>query len=209
MKLMKTKITVFVPVICVFMSTFSMAQNQDPRRSSRTAAQYDAACVDTNMADTHDMIYFSQIGAERGSTSETIELAQDLVTNLSEIYYSMEQLAVAGAGSTSGGRSAGGGSGSLREANDFNDKLSSTHGFSFDTLWLGGLLRMHQEKLAAFAVQNENATNERLKAALKEAMSVLRKQIPRINSLQKQLIRKDMLEKKEAAREEAAKKKKR
>lgn len=206
---MKTIIKIFIPLFCLLSTINATAQNTDPRRSSRTAAQYDAACVDTNMADMHDMIYFSQIAADRGSTSETIEIAQDLVTNLSEIYYSMEQLAVAGAGSASGGKRSDGMIGSLKEAADFNDKLSSTHGFSFDTLWLGGLLRMHQEKLASFAVQNENATNERFKAALKDAMSVLRKQIPRINSLQKRLIKNDELEKKQAAREEANKKKKR
>ena len=57
--------------------------------------------------------------------------------------------------------------------------------------------------------QKTNATNERLKAAVTEAIPVIKRYITRLNTLQKQLIKRDLQEKKEAARQEAAKKQKR
>jgi len=178
-----------------------MAQNTDPQRSSKSAAQYDAACINENIADTRDLMYLARMGTERGSTSETIELANDLVTDLSELLYSMEQLAVAGAGSNT---KPGDGNGTLKDGEDLDKKLSVAHGFTFDTTWLGGIMRLQQTKLIALTGQKENATNTRLKAAITDAIPVYKRYITRMNTLQKQIVRIDTQEKKERAREQAA-----
>jgi hypothetical protein len=68
------------------------------------------------------------------------------------------------------------------------------------------MLRLHQVNLAALTEQKANATNERLKAAVTEAMPVLKRYITRLNSLQKQLIKRDLQEKKEAAKQQKMKK---
>ena len=199
--LMKTFGYFFMMNALALLSTSVMAQNNDPQRSSRSAAQYDAACIDENIADTRDLMYFARMATERGSTSETIEVANDLVTDLSELLYSMEQLAVAGAGANT---KPGTGNGSLKEGEDLDKKIAVAHGFTFDTTWLGGMMRLQQTKLNALAEQKEKATNTRLKAAVTDAIPVLKRYITRLNTLQKQIVRKDIQEKKEKAREDAA-----
>lgn len=191
----------FVSVLLVS-SNFLHSQSADPRRSSKTAAQYDAASIEVNIADSRDFMFFAKMGSDRGSTSETIELAQDVLADFTEILYSMEQLAAAG--SHSSDRTPGDSNGSLMEAGALNEKLTSSHGFTFDTAWAGGMLRLHQAKFNDLADQKEKATNERLKAAITQAMPMIKRHMTKLNTYQKQLIRQDMMEKKEAAREEAA-----
>ena len=194
----------FVALLFLF-STSSNAQSADPRRSSKTAAQYDAASINMNIADCGDFMFFAKMGADRGNTSETIELAQDVLADFTEILYSMEQLAAAG--SHSSDRPPAEAKGSLPEAVALNDLLSSSHGFSFDTAWAGGMLRLHQTKYMDFADQKVKATNERLRTAVTEAMPILKRHMTKLNTYQKQLIKQDLMEKKEAAREAAAKQK--
>jgi hypothetical protein len=68
------------------------------------------------------------------------------------------------------------------------------------------MLRLHQINLAALTEQKTNATNERLKSAVTEAIPVLKRYVTRLNTLQKQLIRRDLQEKKEAAKQQKMKK---
>lgn len=184
--------------IFLISSLISNAQSNDPRRSSKTAAQYDAASIEINIADCRDFMYFAKMGSDRGSTSETIELAQNILEDVTEILYSMEQLAAAG--SHASDHQPGDGRGSLQEAGSLNDVLAAAHGFSFDTAWAGGMLRLHQSKYADFADQKEKATNERLRAAVTEAMPILKRHITKLNTYQKKLIKQDLMEKKEAAK---------
>ena len=65
-------------------------------------------------------------------------------------------------------------------------------------------MRLQQTKLASLADQKQNATNGRLVSAITDAMPLLKKYIARVNTLQKQIVRKDIQEKKEAAQEQAA-----
>jgi len=177
-----------------FFTNISFAQT-NPRTSSRSAAQYDAASVDENIADDRDAIYFSQLAIGRSTIADTRDVATEMLTDFTGLLYSMEQLAAAG------GKSVRESSATL-EAKNLNEMLTGSRGFSFDTAWIGGMLRMHQTNLNGLTEQKTNATNERLKAAVAEAIPVLKKYITRLNSLQKQLIRKDLQEKKEAAKQQ-------
>jgi predicted outer membrane protein len=171
----------------------------NPRTSSRSAAQYDAASIDENIGDNRDVIYFSQMAMERSSKPQTIEVARDMLADFTGLLYSMEQLATAGGGSDNSGNTA---NGALQEAKNLNQQLGIVRGLSFDTAWIGGMLRMHQINISQLVEQRANATNDRLKAAIGEAMPVLKRYITRLSTLQKQLIKRDLQEKKEAAKQQ-------
>ena len=200
---MKTFISIIL--IILFFTQLTSAQS-NPKSSSRSAAQYDAASIDENISDNRDVIYFSQVAIERGTIAETKNLARDMLADFTGLLYSMEQLATAGGGSSV---SKGQVTSAIQEAKNLNAVLSVSRGFSFDTAWIGGVLRLHQLNMNELNDQKTNATNERLKAAVAEAIPVLKRYITRLNTLQKQLIKRDLQEKKEAARQEAAKKQKR
>jgi uncharacterized protein (DUF305 family) len=191
--------------LLMLFSNVLTAQSVDPRQSSKTAAQYDAASIEVNIADSRDFMFFAKMGTDRGNTSETIELAQDVLEDFTGILYSMEQLAAAG--SHSSDHTPGNSNGSLQEARPLNERLASSHGFSFDTAWAGGMLRLHQSKYDDLADQKEKASNVRLIAAVSEAMPILKRHITKLNTYQKQLIKQDLMEKKQAAKESAAKEK--
>ena len=200
---MKTFISIIL--IILFFIQLTSAQS-NPKSSSRSAAQYDAASIDENISDNRDVIYFSQVAIERGTIAETKDLARDMLADFTGLLYSMEQLATAGGGSSV---SKGQVTSAIQEAKNLNAVLSVSRGFSFDTAWIGGVLRLHQLNMNELNDQKTNATNERLKEAVAEAIPVLKRYITRLNTLQKQLIKRDLQEKKEAARQEAAKKQKR
>ena len=190
----------FCLVIMLSVSVLASFAQNDPRSSSKSAAQYDAASVIENIADDKDAMYFSQMAINRGSVSETIEIARDMLTDFTGLLYSMEQLASAGG---TGSKSSIANN-TLEQARSLNESLKSASGFSFDTAWLGGMARMHQVNLDGLVQQKEYATNERLKSAVTEAIPVLKKYITRLTSLQKKLIKQDLQEKKEAERREKA-----
>lgn len=188
----------------LILSQVSSAQN-DPRSSSKSAAQYDASSIDENIAHDRDMMYFSQLAIDRGTIADTKDAARDMLADFTALLYSMEQLATAGG---KGERAAA--NDAAQEAKNLNEQLAISRGFTFDTAWIGGILRMHQLNIDRLTVQKSNATNERLKAAVTEAIPVVKKYVTRLNSLQKQLVRRDLQEKKQAAKDAAmeAKKKK-
>jgi predicted outer membrane protein len=136
---------------------------------------------------------------ERSSKPQTIEVARDMLADFTGLLYSMEQLATAGGGSGNSGNTA---NGALQEAKNLNQQLGIVRGLSFDTAWIGGMLRMHQINISQLVEQRANATNDRLKAAIGEAMPVLKRYITRLSTLQKQLIKRDLQEKKEAAKQQ-------
>jgi hypothetical protein len=197
---MKASIHLLLAIVLIGSSLVSSAQS-NPRTSSRSAAQYDVASIDENIADNRDVMYFSQMAIDRGSTAETKDIARDMLTDFTGLLYSMEQLATAGGSGNKGN----GGNSTSQEARDLNEQLAFSRGFSFDTTWIGGLLRMHQVKMDELTEQKANATNERLKVAIAEAMPVLKRYITRLNTLQKQLIRRDLQAKKEAAKQQQKK----
>ena len=191
---MKTVFHLYLAVGFTILTQITFAQ-ANPRTSSKSAAQYDASSIDENIAGDRDAIYFSQLAIDRGTKAETKDAATDMLADFTGLLYSMEQLAAAGGKSVRE-------SSAKQEAKNLNEILSTSRGFSFDTAWIGGMLRLHQINLAALTEQKANATNERLKAAVTEATPVLKKYITRLNSLQKQLIRKDLQQKKEAAKQQ-------
>jgi len=197
---MKALIHFLLVLVLIGSSLISSAQS-NPRASSRSAAQYDAASIDENIADNRDVIYFSQMAIDRSSTAETKDIARDMLTDFTGLLYSMEQLATAGGSGNKGGA----GNSTSQAARDLNAQLAVSRGFSFDTAWIGGVLRMQQVKMDELTEQKANATNERLKAAISEAMPVLKRYITRLNTLQKQMIRRDLQAKKEAAKQQQKK----
>jgi uncharacterized protein (DUF305 family) len=196
---MKTFISIIYTLLAFTHITYAQP---NPKSSSRFAAQYDAASIDENISDNRDAIYFSQLAIERGTIAETKDLARDMLTDFTGLLYSMEQLATAGGGSSV---SKGQATGTLQEAKNLNAALSVSRGFNFDTAWIGGVLRLHQLNMSELTDQKANATNERLKAAVTEAIPVLKRYINRLATLQKQLIRRDQQEKREAARQQKKK----
>lgn len=203
MKIVNHSFFTFFFVCC---SLLSVGQTTDPRRSSKSAAQYDAASTNANIADSRDIMYFSRLAVERGKDADIKELANVMLADFTEILYSMEQLNVAGAGAS--GNNSENVKGTFDQADALSDALNSARGFNFDTLWVAGLLRMEQAKLAALTEQKEYVTDSRLKTAVTEAMSPIRRHITRLTSLQKQLIKQDQQEKREAARQLKLKQKK-
>lgn len=191
---MKTIISVFILTLFTALHTFSQAG--DPKASSQSSAQYDAASISANIAYNRDIMYLARMAGERGTKTETIEEANEMLTDFTELLYSFEQL------ETSAGNRAKQ-AGVSNQAVQLNDALSSARGFSFDTTWLGGMLRMHQAKFIDLTSQKENATDSRLKTSVSQAMPIIRRHITKLNSLQKQLVRRDLQEKKEAAKQKA------
>lgn len=180
--------------VLLLSSQSSYSQAGDPKSSSKSSAQYDAASISNNIAYNRDVMYLSRLAGERGTKTETIEEANEMLTDFTELLYSFEQL------ETSAGNKAKQ-AGVSNQAVELNDALSQARGFSFDTTWLGGMLRMHQEKFVDLTSQKENATDSRLKTSVTQAMPILRRHITKLNSLQKQLVRKNIQEKKEAAKQ--------
>ena len=76
---MKTFISIIL--IILFFIQLTSAQS-NPKSSSRSAAQYDAASIDENISDNRDVIYFSQVGIERGTIAETKNLARDMLADI-------------------------------------------------------------------------------------------------------------------------------
>ena len=185
--------------------THILFSQTNPKTSSKSAAQYDAASIDENIGDDKDIIYFSQLGIDRGTKAETKDIAREMLEDFTGLLYSMEQLAAAGG---KGVRESGLNS-TMQEAKSLNDRLNTARGFSFDTTWIGGVIRLHQLNLEGLNEQKATATNDRLKTAVTEAIPVLKRYIQRLSTMQKQLIRKDIQEKKEAAREAAMQEKER
>lgn len=188
---MKTFSCVLV-LLSLMLSSF--AQPGDPRNSSRSAAQYDASSISADIAYNRDIMYFSQMAVDRSKDAETKEIANEMLADFTELLYSVETLET-----SAGGKAAA--AGVSDQAVELNEKLASVRGFAFDTLWIGGMLRMHQVKFIDLSEQKEKATDSRLKIAVTQAIPVVRRHITKLNSLQKQLIRQDLQEKKEAAKQ--------
>lgn len=178
----------------------SAGQAGDPRSSSKSAAQYDATSTSANIADSRDIMYFSKLAVDKSTNADAKELANEIIADFTVILYSMEQLTVAGAGAS--GNKVENVNGTFSDAGSLNEGLSSARGFKFDTLWVGSLLKLEQSKLAGLTEQKQYVTDSRLKTAVTEAMSPIRKHINRLSSLQKALIRQDQQEKREAAKQQ-------
>lgn len=196
------KTSIFL-IFTTLIFTYSISAQTNSRSSSKSAAQYDAVSIDENISDNRDVIYFSQMAIDRGTMADTKDLAKEMLEDYTGLLYSMEQLA------TAGGKGEHALNSKVQEIKDLNEKLTQVRGFSFDTAWIGGVLRMQQVNLNQLNEQKLNATNERLKAAVSEAIPVLKRYITRLSTLQKQLIKRDLQEKKEAAKQQAAMEKKR
>ena len=188
---MKMKTTTISTILLIIVSLTASAQ------SSKTNAQYDSKLIAGSIEDFHDILYFTQKAMDRASDTRTKEIAQEMLTDYTTTIYSFEQLASAGSGS---GNHAEKGEGIFKETSAFNSKLSLLSGFEYDTLWVSNLIIMQQAKYDEFTQAKEKATNSQLKAAVTEAIPVIRKHNSKLKSLQKSLVRMMIQEKKEAAR---------
>ena len=173
---------------------FSSAQANDPRASAKSSAQFDAQSISGNISNVSDVLYFTRMAIDRASERETMEIANEMVPDFTGVLFSMEQLA------TAGGKGQANNTQQSPQTQAFYQKLSSSRGFDFDTSWVSGKVLMLQNKYDDLLYQKENATNGQLTTAVKEALPVFRKYNTRLNSLKKLIVKRDIQEKKEAAR---------
>jgi predicted outer membrane protein len=173
---------------------FSLGQANDPRASAKSSAQFDAQSISNNISNVSDVLYFTRMAIDRASERETMEIANEMVPDFTGVLFAMEQLA------TAGGKGQANNTQQTPETQAFYQKLSSSRGFDFDTSWVSGMMVMLQSKYDDLLHQKENATNGQLTTAVKEAMPVFRKYNTRLTSLKKLIVKRDIQEKKEAAR---------
>ena len=186
-------------VLCILgQPVLVWAQTPPAGTSSRSAADYDAQRIDLNIGYSQETLVFARTAMERGYSAEVKEFANEVFTDFTGILYSMEQLASAGyKTSASGTISAADPS---QASQQFREKLAAVRGFGFDTTWIAGMIHLHKVRYDGLLEEKENATNSRLKTAVSEALPAVRRHLSRMSSLQKMLIRRDIQEKKEAAR---------
>ena len=181
-------------LLTLFSPEFSSAQANDPRASAKSSAQFDAQSISGNISNVSDVLYFTRMAIDRASERETMEIANEMVPDFTGVLFSMEQLA------TAGGKGQANNTQQSPQTQAFYQKLSSSRGFDFDTSWVSGMVLMLQNKYDDLLYQKENATNGQLTTAVKEALPVFRKYNTRLNSLKKLIVKRDIQEKKEAAR---------
>lgn len=172
----------------------SLGQANDPRASAKSSAQYDAQSISQNIFEVGEVLFFTRMAIERASEKETREIANEMVPDFTGVLFSMEQLA------TAGGKGQSNSAQQSPETQSLYQKLSSSRGFDFDTSWASGMTVMMQTKYDDLLHQKENATNGQLTAAVKEALPVFRTYSTRLSSLKKLIVKRDIQEKKEAAR---------
>jgi Domain of unknown function (DUF4142) len=174
-------------------------------QSSKSAAQYDAECIAGNISDVNDLLFLSQDARDRAGNARTKEVAEAMYNDYTTVLYSMEQLAVAGSGSSKGGGT-NNTAGTFKQINQMHTQLSALRGLDYDTLWLADLVGLQQSKYDQLLQQKQNATNSQLKMAVTEAIPVFRRYISQLKSLQKSLTRMMLQEKKEAEKLKSGKK---
>lgn len=196
-RIISLALTVFV--MLNLLSTKANAQAIDPKKSARALATYDEESTAANIASASNLIFFAQLAVERSKNADILELAKEMIPDLSEILFSMEQLEV-----SAGNKKAGRVNEITQESKKLQDDLSQANGFKFDTTWTSGVLRLQQSFNTDLGAQKEQATNPRLKSAVTSAVPIIKRYTTRINTLQKQIVRVDVQQKKAAAKEEAA-----
>lgn len=183
----------------LFHSFTATAQAIDPKKSARALATYDEESTAANIAAATNLMFFAQTAVERSKNADILDLAKEMIPDLSEILFSMEQLEV-----SAGNKKSGRANDISLESQKLQDDLAQANGFKFDTTWTSGVMRLLQAFNTDLGVQKEQATNPRLKSAVTSAVPIIKRYTTRINSLQKQIVRDDVQQKKAAAKEEAA-----
>lgn len=201
--LMRTKRYIYFAAVafCVFtiVSGGASAQVIDPKKSARALATYDEESTAGDIAATSNLMFFAQLAVERSKNQDILDVAKEMIPDLSEILFSMEQLEV-----SAGNKKAGRVNEITAESQKLQDDLAKTNGFKFDTTWTSGVLRLQQAYYADLGTQKEQVTNPRLKSAVTSALPIVKRYTTRITTLQKQIVREDVQQKKAAAKEEAA-----
>jgi predicted outer membrane protein len=177
--------------------TFSLAQAA-PQKSAKEAALSENKFIAHSIEDNEDAMFLSQKAIDHATDPRIKELAQQMLEDYSTTLYAMEQLAVAGTGSSK--KSAGITDNRHQQAADLNGRLSAVRGTDFDTLWVSNLLFMQQEKYDEMTQAKETVTNLRLKMAITDAIPLIRKHLTQLRALNKNLAKMLMQKKKEEAR---------
>jgi putative membrane protein len=167
------------------------AQAIDPNKSAKAAAASDAQFIAANIEYDEDAMFLARKALERAADSRVKELAQQMLSDHTQMLYSMQQL------NTAAGKSDQPAKGQTGAA-AINDKLTAVSGFNFDTTWVGNMLILQQAKYDELTAAKETVTNPQLKMAVSEGIPLLRKQLTQLRSIQKYLIRMDIQQKKEA-----------
>lgn len=189
-----------LPGLLAFSTNSLSAQSIAPEKSAKAAAISDVQLIARNIKDNEDIMFLSQKAIERAADPRMRELAQQMLADHTAMLYAIEQLETAGTGSSN--QSAGKAEGVHELAAEINERLSRLSGADFDTLWVSNLLVMQQAKYDELLQAKVTVTNPQLKMAVSGAIPLIRKNLGKLKSLQKSLIKEALQKKKEAARKE-------
>lgn len=202
---MMRKTIYFIAVL--FLTVASHAQVIDPSKSANAAAVSDKQYIANSIAYNEGVIFLTQKGTGQVKEERLKELVQQMLTDHSQMLYSMEQLEAAGTGESN-----------LKskkqlvnkQAIEVNGKLPASAGPDFDSVWVANLLIMQDGRYNELVQAKETVTNPQLKMVITEAVPLVRKHLSQLKSIQKYLIRVATQKRKEEAQrkkeEEAARK---
>lgn len=188
-------------IFCILLSIFSgslMAQAIDPQRSARAAAQSDVQFIAANIRANEDAMYLAQKGVERTVNERLKELTQQMLGDHTRILFEFQQLQTAGTGSHAHDPAA------AEEQDKFmtalNEKLRlAVRGPNYDSVWTANLLVILEDKYNELTLAKETVTNPQLKMVVSNALPLVKKEVSQLKTIQKHLIRQEVLSRKEEA----------
>jgi putative membrane protein len=183
-------VAAFFLLMILHLPDASFAQAIDPNKSAKAAAASDAQFISANIEYDEDAMFLAQKALDRTKDSRLKDLAQQMLSDHTQMLYSMQQL------NTAAGKNSEVAKGKTGAA-AINDKLTAVSGFDFDTTWVSNMLVLQQAKYDELSAAKLTVTNPQLKMAVSEGIPLLRKQLTQLRSIQKYLVRMDIQRKKE------------
>lgn len=176
-------------VVMTFMLSGVPAYSQaiDPQKSARAAANSDVEFIAANIENNEDMIFLSQKAVDRTRDERVKELAQQMTTDHTQMFYSFQQLASAGKGTTKKKSVINAESHLL--AGKFNSQIASTAAADFDSVWIAGMINLRQPKYDELLQAKETVMNPQIKMAIADALALIKKHLSQLRSIQKYLAR--------------------
>jgi len=190
-------LAVWLSILCSISTTCLRAQAIAPEKSAAAAAQSDTRFIANNIRDHQQAMILLKTAMDRSSNPRVRELAEGMMADHTSMLYSLQELSTAGSGGSD--LSAAGPSTAPVDAAALQKRLNGLSGADFDTTWVSNMLLLHQVKLDELTQAKTTVTNPQLKMAVTEAIPMIRKQRSTLSSLQKELARAAMLQKKQAA----------
>jgi putative membrane protein len=162
----------------------------------------DTAFIEKNIRDNRHEIQMARMALNKGTSQPVKDLAQQLVTDHSQMLRDLRQAARANnmsgydeADSTmmmdtaevgSGGNSMARGNDPAKHTTDHRKELESATGYEFDRMWVSRMLAMHQQKLNELTTASRTLKNQELKMTVDKAIPVIRRHRDTLSNLNKQ-----------------------